>query len=103
MDLFYFLVLFSKTSQFHWKKQPFRKKFREEELDCIDIDDIRNLYDLPRLVLIDEECGNLIAVNGIGELTRNVNWKKKSDVLQYPIDVHSMTNVVGESISSVTM
>ena len=36
----------------------------------------------PRLVLVDEECGNLIVVNGGGELTRNINQKKKSDVLQ---------------------
>ena len=28
--------------------------------------------------------------------------QKKSDVLQQPVDVHSVTNVVGESISSVT-
>ena len=28
--------------------------------------------------------------------------QKKSDVLQQPVDVHSVTNVVEESISSVT-
>ena len=29
-----------------------------------------------------EECGNLIVVNDGGELIRNINEKKKSDVLQ---------------------
>ena len=54
----------------------------KEELDCIDIDIIWNLEDSPRLVFIDEECGNLVVVNDGGELTRNINQKKKSDVLQ---------------------
>ena len=30
-----------------------------EKLDGIDIDDLENLEDSPRLVFIDEECGNL--------------------------------------------
>ena len=30
----------------------------EEELNPIDIDDIRNLKNLPRFVFIDEKCGN---------------------------------------------
>ena len=48
--------------------QPFRKNvIVEEELDCIDIDDIGNLEDSPRLVFIDEECGNLLVVNDGGE------------------------------------
>ena len=54
----------------------------EEELECIDIDDIWNLEDLPRLLFIGVECGNLIVVNDVGELTRNINQKKKSGVLQ---------------------
>ena len=54
----------------------------EEDLDCIDTDDIGNLEDSPRLVFIDEECGNLIVVIDGGKLTRNINQKKKSDVLQ---------------------
>ena len=65
------------------KKQPFRKNvIVEEELDCVDIDDIKNLEDSPALALIDEECGNLIAVNDSGELSRSITQKKKSDVLQ---------------------
>ena len=31
----------------------------EEELDGTDIDGIGNLVDLPRLMFINEECGNL--------------------------------------------
>ena len=44
------------------KKATLQKKnvIVEEELDCIDIDDIGNLVDSPRLEFIDEECGNLI-------------------------------------------
>ena len=75
----------------------------EEELDGIDIDGIGNLEDSLRLVFIDEECGNLIVVNDDEKLTRNINQKKNSDVLQYPIDVHTVTNVVREIISSVTV
>ena len=54
----------------------------EEELDGIDRDDIGNLEDLLRLVLINEECGNPTAVADGGELTKNINQKKKPDVLQ---------------------
>ena len=32
----------------------------EEELDGIDINGIESSVDLPRLMFIDEECGNLI-------------------------------------------
>ena len=75
----------------------------EEELDGIDIDGIGNLEDSLRLVFIDEECGNLIVVNDGEKITRNINQKKNSDVLQYPIDVRTVTNVVREIISSVTI
>ena len=73
----------------------------EKELDCINRDDIGNLEDSPRLLFIDEECGNLIVVNDGGKRTWRIG-QKKSAVLQQPIDVHSLTNVVGENISSVT-
>ena len=46
--------------------------FQKNQLDCIDIEDIENLEDSPRLVFIDEECGNLIVVNDGAELTRNI-------------------------------
>ena len=45
----------------------------EEKLDCIDIDDIRDLKDSLRLLFIYEECENLIVVNDDGELTGNIN------------------------------
>ena len=66
-----------------------------EELDYIDIDNIGNVEDSPGLVFINEECGNLIVVH--------INQKKKSDVLQSIICVHSAKNVVGKSIYSVAM
>ena len=40
-------------------------------------------------------------VNDGEEGTGNIS-QKKLDVLQWPIDVHAVTNVVDESISSVT-
>ena len=46
----------------------------------MDIDDIVNLEDSPRLVFINEECGNLIVINDGGELTENIS-QKKTDVL----------------------
>ena len=49
----------------------------------MDIDDIGNLGDSPRLVFINEECENLIEnLNAGGELTRNINQKKNLEVLQ---------------------
>ena len=62
-------------------------------------DDIGNLKDL--LVLINEECGNPKVVDG-GELTRNINQKKRSKAFYEPADVHSVTNAIGESISSIS-
>ena len=45
----------------------------EEELGDVEIDDVRNLEDLLRLLFIDVEYENLkVFVNG-GELTRNIN------------------------------
>ena len=38
----------------------------EEELDGVDVDRIGNLVDLPRLVLVDEECWNLkVVIDGV--------------------------------------
>ena len=60
-----------------------------EELNVIDIDDIGHLEELPRLVLIDKERGKPKVVNDGRELTRNIYQKKKGDVLQYHVDIHS--------------
>ena len=54
----------------------------KEELDGTDIDGIGNLVDLPRLMFIDEEWGNLKVVLDGGELTRNDKKRKSSEVLQ---------------------
>ena len=54
----------------------------EGELDYIDIDDVGKLEDLLRAVFNDEACGNLKVVIDHQELTRNINQKKKSDLLQ---------------------
>ena len=42
----------------------------------------RNLEDLLRIVFIREECGNLKGFLDDRELTKNINEKKKSGVLQ---------------------
>ena len=54
----------------------------QEELDCINVDDIRNFEDSTRLVFISEECGNLIEINDGGKTTININQKLKLGVLQ---------------------
>ena len=73
----------------------------DEELNRFDIDGIVNLEGSPRFAFINEECGNLKVVSDDGELARDINQKKKSDVSQKPVDVHSVTNV-DEIISSIT-
>ena len=87
-------MLFSKQIKVTLKKATFPKKvvLAEQELDGTDIDDIGNLENSPRLVFIDEECGNLIVVNYDRELSGNINQNNNSDILQKPI-------VVGENIS----
>ena len=47
------------------------------ELNCIDIDDVGNLEDSPRLVFINEEYGNF-TVNDGGELTENISQKRQT-------------------------
>ena len=81
---FVFLVLFSKTITFQLNKHNPSEKIVivKEELDGIDIDDIGNLEDLLRIVFIHEECGNLKVFIDSGELTGNINKKKKPGVLQ---------------------
>ena len=45
-------------------------------------DGIGNLVDLPKIMFINEECGNLKVVGYDGELARNNVRKKSSEVLQ---------------------
>ena len=54
----------------------------EEELNFVDKDGIGNVEGLSRLVFIDEEYENLKAAVDGGELTRNINKRKKPFVLQ---------------------
>ena len=71
----------------------------KEELDGIDIDDIGNLEDLLRIVFIHEECGNL-KVSLTAENLLEILTKRRSQAFYKLIDVHSVTNVIGENISS---
>ena len=57
-----------------------RATFQKSKRNYIDIDDIRNIEDLLRIVIIHEECGNLKVFFDGGELTRNINKKKKSGI-----------------------
>ena len=60
-----------------WEDNPSDKVvIVEEELNGTAIYGLRNLVDLPRLILIDEECGNLKLVVDGWEFTRNKNRKK---------------------------
>ena len=64
MTCFIFLVLLSKNVTVYNKSSTSVKNtIIEEEPVCIDIDDIENLEDSPRLEFIDEECENLIVAN----------------------------------------
>ena len=61
---------------------------------------IGNLKDLLRVVIIDEECGNLkvVVVSLLETLT-----KRTSQTFYRPIDLHFVTaNTVGEGISSIS-
>ena len=48
-------------------------KIVKEEVDGININDIGNLEDLPGIVFIHGECGNLKVFVYGGELSRNIN------------------------------
>ena len=58
-----FKFYFWRNSRFYWRGKSSNKV--EEEQDGIDINGIGNLMDLPKLMFIDEECGNLkVVVDG---------------------------------------
>ena len=82
LTCFIFVVSFSEKNHGFIQETTLQKNFVivTEKLDGIDIDDIGNLEDSPRFVLIDEECENVIVINDGGELTRSKNQKKKSGV-----------------------
>ena len=74
----------------------------KEELDGIDRDDIGNLEGLLRIVFIHEECGNL-KVSLTLESLLEILTKRRSQAFYKLIDVHSVVNVIGESISAIRM
>ena len=59
----------------------------EEELDGLDINDIANLVDLPRLMFIDEECRNLKVVVDELDLTRNIDRKRSELLREYMLTI----------------
>ena len=63
----------------------------EKELDGIDREGFGNLDDLLRLVLIHEECWNPKVVAAGRE------------TIYKPVDIHPVTNAMGESISSISV
>ena len=61
-----------------------------------------NLEDLLRFVFIDEECENSAVVKMV-ESVLEVLTKRRSQTFYKNIDIHSVTNAIGESISSISM
>ena len=59
----------------------------EEELDGLDINDIANLVDLPRLMFIDEKCRNLKVVVDELDLTRNIDRKSSELLREYMLTI----------------
>ena len=53
-------------------------------------------FDLTRLVLIDEECGNLKVVVDEGERSRNINQEKKPEKMSM-----SVTHAIGRNVFSI--
>ena len=64
----------------------------EEKLDGIDIDGIGNLEDLPRIVFISA-----------GILSYSLMEESLNQRLYKSVDVHFMTYVIDESVSSISM
>ena len=61
-----FKFYFWRKSRFYQRRHLINKVVTvEEELDEIDIDGVGNSLNLPRLMFIDEDCGNLkVLVSG---------------------------------------
>ena len=68
----------------------------KEELHGMDMDDIRNLEDLLRIVFI---LNYSLTMDSLLEILT----KSKSQEFYKLIDVHSVTNFIGENIYSISM
>ena len=56
------MLIILKKITFLLKREILKVNSVEEEQDGADIDGIGNLMDLPKLMFIDEDCGNLKGV-----------------------------------------
>ena len=100
-DLFYFSSIIFKNITVSLKKATLQKKCYSWGRTTLNWYGW-NLENSRTLVFIVEECVNLIVVSDGGKLTENIS-QNNSDVLQWPVDVYSVTNIVGKNISSVTL
>ena len=75
----------------------------QEELDVIDGDGTGSLEDLLRLLLMNEECANRKVISLMLESLLEILIKRRSQTFYKPIDVHSVTNAIGEGISSISI
>ena len=84
VDFFYFSSLIFKENRFCIEEDNPQEKLIiiVQEQDGICIADTEKLENLPRLVFIDNECGNANVVVDGRELTRNIMKKRISIVLK---------------------
>ena len=84
VDFFYFSNLIFKENHFCIEEDNPQEKLIivVQEQDDICIADTEKLEKLPRLVFIDNECGNANVVIDGRELTRNITKKRISIVLK---------------------
>ena len=73
----------------------------KEELDGIDIDDIGNLEDLLKCSSMKNE--EILKYSSTVESFIEILVNRRSQALYKHIDVHSVANVIEESISSIRM
>ena len=79
------LFYFQRKSRFHQRRRKSFKKSAivEVELGYIDTDGIGGLEDLPRLLVINEECGNLKVAAYVGKVTRNIDKKEARNFVSF--------------------
>ena len=73
----------------------------KEDLDGIDIDDIGNLEDLLKCSSMKNE--EILKYSSTVESFIEILVNRRSQALYKHIDVHSVANVIEESISSIRM